>query len=200
VRGLVHRDVTPRNALLSWEGEVKLADFGVAQVLEGTEEARTVGAHACAGTAGYMSPKQASREELDGRSDLYAVGIVALGAPRARTASRRVVERRRSDDPRPSGARASTGRSFRPISKPSPCGSSPTTAKRATGRPSSRRTTSCAARRPLATDGAALARLLDERFPRAHRQGPLARVPELGLPSTGPLTVTGPWAPKDAPP
>jgi len=44
-----------------------------------------------------------------------------------------------------------------------------------------------------------LARLLDERFPRSHRQDPRARPPEPGPPSTGPHTVTGPWEPVDAP-
>jgi serine/threonine-protein kinase len=52
---------------------VKLADFGVALVLD---EAMTTGATAHLGTPGYMSPEQARQEELDGRSDLYAAGIV----------------------------------------------------------------------------------------------------------------------------
>jgi serine/threonine protein kinase len=51
---LVHRDVKPQNVLLSWEGEVKLTDFGLAQALEG---AMTVGVTAAAGTPGYMSPE-----------------------------------------------------------------------------------------------------------------------------------------------
>jgi serine/threonine protein kinase len=138
VLGLVHRDVTPRNVLLSWEGEVKLADFGVAQILEGTDAARTVGAHACAGTAGYMSPEQASREELDGRSDLYAVGIVLWEL----LALQRLCAGLSGD------AGATTA--FQTIRRPSEYqqGVPP-----ATGRPSSRRATSCAARTSLATDG-----------------------------------------------
>jgi serine/threonine protein kinase len=72
-RGLVHRDISPNNVLLSWEGEVKLADFGVAQMLEST---MTAAAHVTVGKPGYMSPEQVNRQELDGRSDLYAVGVV----------------------------------------------------------------------------------------------------------------------------
>jgi len=69
--GLVHRDVKPRNVLLSWEGAVKLADFGLAQILQ-----RTEGVNALVGTPSYMSPEQARGEDLDGRSDLYAIGVV----------------------------------------------------------------------------------------------------------------------------
>jgi serine/threonine protein kinase len=149
-RGLIHRDVTPHNVLLSWEGEVKLADFGLALPLEG---ART-GVDMAGGTPGYMSPEQANRQALDGRSDLYAVGIVLweilalrrlrVGAPGDLSA--RIVSRT-------SRARASTGKTSPPISRLSPCGSSPTTGRSATGRPSSPRTTSCAARTSLGTDG-----------------------------------------------
>jgi eukaryotic-like serine/threonine-protein kinase len=72
-RGLVHRDVSPHNVLLSWEGEVKLADFGVAQMLE---RSMTAPVKVTVGKRGYMSPEQVNCQELDGRSDLYAVGIV----------------------------------------------------------------------------------------------------------------------------
>src|SRR3954469_18270501 len=67
--GIVHRDVTPRNVLMSWSGEVKLADFGIA-TLAG-EDARHL-----VGTAAYMAPEQARREPLDPRADLYALGLV----------------------------------------------------------------------------------------------------------------------------
>jgi hypothetical protein len=66
---IVHRDVTPRNVLMSWSGEVKLADFGIA-TLAG-EDARHL-----VGTAAYMAPEQARREPVDPRADLYALGLV----------------------------------------------------------------------------------------------------------------------------
>lgn len=71
--GIVHRDVTPQNVLISYEGEVKLIDFGVAKArarLTQTEAGFTKG------KLSYMSPEQARGEELDSRSDLFSVGIV----------------------------------------------------------------------------------------------------------------------------
>jgi hypothetical protein len=67
--GIVHRDVTPRNVLLSWSGEVKLTDFGIA-ALAGDAPSRTIG------TPAYMAPEQARAEALDPRADLYAIGLV----------------------------------------------------------------------------------------------------------------------------
>jgi tRNA A-37 threonylcarbamoyl transferase component Bud32 len=66
--GIVHRDVTPRNVMLSWSGEVKLTDFGIAS-LAGD-------AAAVIGTPGYMAPEQARGEPLDPRADIYAIGMV----------------------------------------------------------------------------------------------------------------------------
>jgi serine/threonine-protein kinase len=65
---VIHRDVTTRNVLLSWAGEVKLADFGIAAVVG--QVAGTFG------TPGYMAPEQANGGTVDARSDVYALGIV----------------------------------------------------------------------------------------------------------------------------
>jgi serine/threonine-protein kinase len=73
IPGLVHRDVSPQNILVSSEGEVKLADFGIA-LTEG--RARWTLPNFIKGKLGYMSPEQVRGEPLDGRTDLYAVGVV----------------------------------------------------------------------------------------------------------------------------
>jgi serine/threonine protein kinase/tetratricopeptide (TPR) repeat protein len=75
---IVHRDVSPQNVLVSWEGEVKLTDFGIAKarttVPEGTEHGVLKGKYA------YMAPEQARGEVVDARTDLYALGVVLYEA------------------------------------------------------------------------------------------------------------------------
>jgi eukaryotic-like serine/threonine-protein kinase len=68
---IVHRDVSPQNILLSFEGTVKIADFGIASARLLAEEQGVL-----KGKFGYMSPEQARGEAVDRRSDLYALGVV----------------------------------------------------------------------------------------------------------------------------
>jgi serine/threonine protein kinase len=71
--GIVHRDVSPSNILVSSHGEVKLTDFGIAKARGRKHQTQT--GHT-KGKLSYMSPEQVRGEALDGRSDLFAVGIV----------------------------------------------------------------------------------------------------------------------------
>ncbi|HZJ53401.1 MAG TPA: serine/threonine-protein kinase, partial [Myxococcaceae bacterium] len=68
--GLVHRDVTPHNVLVSYEGAVKLTDFGIAKA---SNRASTAGM--LKGKFAYMAPEQARGESVDPRTDLFALGI-----------------------------------------------------------------------------------------------------------------------------
>jgi len=71
--GMVHRDVTPHNVLVSREGEVKLADFGVARAFD---RARWTRSGVVKGKTGFLSPEQLRGEVLDTRSDLFSVGVI----------------------------------------------------------------------------------------------------------------------------
>jgi len=72
--GVVHRDVKPGNLLRSLEGEVKLADFGIAKA---TEQSSITQVGSVLGTAAYLAPEQARGEEAGPPADLYALGVVA---------------------------------------------------------------------------------------------------------------------------
>src|SRR5689334_22185142 len=69
--GIVHRDVSPQNILLSWDGSVKIVDFGIARARDVHEEEGVI-----KGKYAYMSPEQARGEPVDCRSDVFAAGIV----------------------------------------------------------------------------------------------------------------------------
>jgi serine/threonine protein kinase len=71
--GVVHRDVKPGNLLRSREGEIKLADFGIAKA---TEQSSITQVGSVLGTAAYLAPEQARGEEAGPPADLYALGVV----------------------------------------------------------------------------------------------------------------------------
>lgn len=72
--GFVHRDIKPENVLISDDGRVKVADFGLARALAANASSMTQGM--IIGTVAYLSPEQVERGEADGRSDVYAAGIL----------------------------------------------------------------------------------------------------------------------------
>ena len=73
-QGLVHRDIKPSNILLDERGNCLLADFGIAKILEGGDTLTATGG--LIGTPKYMSPEQGLGTALDGRSDVYSLGVV----------------------------------------------------------------------------------------------------------------------------
>ncbi len=71
--GLVHRDVSPQNVLIGFDGRLRLIDFGIAKA---ASRSTTTQVGTFKGKVGYMSPEQVRGDELDGRSDLFAVGTL----------------------------------------------------------------------------------------------------------------------------
>ena len=74
--GVVHRDIKPANILIGSNGNVKVADFGIARAMNAGTESNLTQAGSVMGTATYFSPEQAQGAQPDPRSDLYSLGIV----------------------------------------------------------------------------------------------------------------------------
>lgn len=75
-QNVVHRDVKPANILLDREGHALLTDFGIVKLMEGSSG--LTGTGGMIGTPAYMSPEQAQSDDVDHRSDLYSLGVVAF--------------------------------------------------------------------------------------------------------------------------
>jgi len=101
--GVIHRDLKPENIILEGppdEPRALLTDFGIARLVDGGEG--PTGPNAVMGTPAYMSPEQATGEEIDSRSDLYALGVVTyemLAGEPPFTGTPRVVVSRQIVDP-----------------------------------------------------------------------------------------------------
>ena len=103
--GVVHRDVKPENVLIeSGSGRALLADFGIARAMV-VDGASSTGQGVAVGTPSYMSPEQAAGEEVDSRSDLYGLGVVAYemlaGHPPFQGTNRVVVSKHIAERPAP---------------------------------------------------------------------------------------------------
>jgi hypothetical protein len=102
-QGVIHRDVKPSNVLVDQRGNCLLTDFGIAKMVEGSVYLTRTGG--IVGTPAYMSPEQIQGQELDGRSDVYSLGIVlyemATGRPPYRAETPPAIFVKHLHDPLP---------------------------------------------------------------------------------------------------
>src|SRR5688572_14409554 len=75
-RGVIHRDIKPENILLSRDGDVKIADFGLAKILGEPEGQNVTRTDHVLGTPHYIAPEQMAKKSVDHRADIYSVGVV----------------------------------------------------------------------------------------------------------------------------
>ena len=101
--GVVHRDVSPQNVLVTYDGQVKLLDFGIAKAAGRTTEGTRAGQ--IKGKFAYMAPEQATRAEVDARTDVFSLGVVlwemTTGRRLFKRASELMVLRALSEEPIP---------------------------------------------------------------------------------------------------
>ncbi|HEY4594663.1 MAG TPA: protein kinase, partial [Thermoanaerobaculia bacterium] len=81
-KGIVHRDVKPANVIVASDGRVKIVDFGIAKL---ADQSRLTRDGTAVGTAGYMAPEQIRGEEIDPRTDIWALGVVLYEMVTGRT-------------------------------------------------------------------------------------------------------------------